>query len=211
MKILAHRGFWRDEKERNTLDAIKRAFDSGFGIETDLRDACGRIVISHDCPRGDEISFDDVLDTLGGRELILALNIKADGMSEMIRKSLADHALDDYFTFDMSVPEMMVQKSAGLRYFSNLSDIAPCPVLKDGAAGIWLDSFGALWYGREQLEETVLALLDEGKSICVVSEELHHRDPAHQWQLLKGLAAHRDERLLLCTDRPEEARRYFNV
>ena len=38
MKILAHRGFWMNESEKNSREAIKRAFDYGFGIETDLRD-----------------------------------------------------------------------------------------------------------------------------------------------------------------------------
>ena len=33
IKILAHRGFWKEETEKNTKTAFERAFNSGFGIE----------------------------------------------------------------------------------------------------------------------------------------------------------------------------------
>lgn len=35
MKIIAHRGFWKTESEKNTMKAIQRAIDSGYGFETD--------------------------------------------------------------------------------------------------------------------------------------------------------------------------------
>lgn len=38
MQILAHRGFWREKKEQNSLASLAKAFEMGFGIETDLRD-----------------------------------------------------------------------------------------------------------------------------------------------------------------------------
>ena len=49
MIILSHRGWWKTRAERNMRDAFVRSFDAGFGTETDLRDICGKIVISHDC------------------------------------------------------------------------------------------------------------------------------------------------------------------
>ena len=47
MKILSHRGYWKEEKEKNTIDAVRKAFDHGFGIESDIRDLDGKLVISH--------------------------------------------------------------------------------------------------------------------------------------------------------------------
>ncbi|MBT0757026.1 hypothetical protein KJQ83_07365 [Campylobacter upsaliensis] len=41
MQILAHRGFWREKKEQNSLASLAKAFEMGFGIETDLRDGGG--------------------------------------------------------------------------------------------------------------------------------------------------------------------------
>ena len=55
VEILAHRGFWKKESEKNTQIAFERAFDKGFGIETDLRDIKGEIVISHNMPVGGEM------------------------------------------------------------------------------------------------------------------------------------------------------------
>ncbi|EAI9482035.1 hypothetical protein GZ521_001197 [Campylobacter upsaliensis] len=43
MQILAHRGFWREKNEQNTLASLAKAFEMGFGIETDLRDGGGVI------------------------------------------------------------------------------------------------------------------------------------------------------------------------
>ena len=45
IEILAHRGFWKREGEKNTKVAFERAFDNGFGIETDLRDVKGEIIV----------------------------------------------------------------------------------------------------------------------------------------------------------------------
>ena len=48
MDILAHRGVWRISEERNSMSSIRAALDAGFGIETDVRDYKGNLVISHD-------------------------------------------------------------------------------------------------------------------------------------------------------------------
>ncbi|EEU7820833.1 hypothetical protein ACPX04_001201 [Campylobacter upsaliensis] len=48
MQILAHRGFWREKNEQNTLASLAKAFEMGFGIETDLRDGGGNLLLSHD-------------------------------------------------------------------------------------------------------------------------------------------------------------------
>ena len=67
LEILAHRGYWKLEKEKNTLYAFEKAFDKYFGIETDLRDAQGEIVISHDIPLGNETKFDN--DMIGTKSI----------------------------------------------------------------------------------------------------------------------------------------------
>ena len=48
MKIIAHRGYWLEQSEKNTLVAFERAIKCGYGFETDYRDYCGKIVIAHD-------------------------------------------------------------------------------------------------------------------------------------------------------------------
>jgi glycerophosphoryl diester phosphodiesterase len=48
LKIISHRGFWITPSEQNTEVAFIRALECGFGIETDIRDVSGDLVISHD-------------------------------------------------------------------------------------------------------------------------------------------------------------------
>ena len=80
MKIIAHRGFWKTESEKNTKIAIERAIENGFGFETDFRDCCGQILISHNPPRGDEMTAEEVFKMYQAADSQepLALNIKAD-------------------------------------------------------------------------------------------------------------------------------------
>jgi hypothetical protein len=47
IKILAHRGQWNLPEKKNSLSAFERAFSNGYGIETDIRDYKGELVISH--------------------------------------------------------------------------------------------------------------------------------------------------------------------
>ena len=57
--ILAHRGIWNEIVEQNTMIAFKRAFERKIGIETDIRDYNGEIVISHDIPSGKMLFLSD--------------------------------------------------------------------------------------------------------------------------------------------------------
>lgn len=50
IEILAHRGWWTSREDQNSLDALTRALTAGFGVETDIRDCAGRLVVSHDMP-----------------------------------------------------------------------------------------------------------------------------------------------------------------
>ena len=58
MRILAHRGYWKKPEEKNSKTAFLRALEFGFGIETDLRDSGGQVVVSHDMPRGGEMTLE---------------------------------------------------------------------------------------------------------------------------------------------------------
>ena len=202
MIIVAHRGYWLNEHEKNTKEAFARAFDNEFGIETDLRDICGKIVISHDMPKGDEITFEEVLELMNGRNLPLALNIKADGQAKEIKRLLEKYNHTNYFTFDMSIPEMVVQHKLGLKFYTGLSDIINSPIMFKEAHGIWLDCFKSDWF----CEKDILDLLNKNKEVCIVSPDLHKREYKSVWQKYKNVY-----NAMLCTDYPIEAKEYFNV
>ena len=94
MEILSHRGVWQSQVEKNQEVAFSRSFDLGFGCETDLRDSGGEVVVSHDMPTGKEISFEKLLQIMDGRNLPLALNIKADGLAENIAQLKLSYPLN---------------------------------------------------------------------------------------------------------------------
>ena len=192
--------------ERNTEKAFERSFEMGLGTETDLRDVCGKIVISHDMPNGQEITFEDLLEIMRGRNLPLALNIKADGLINEILRLLQKYKHTNYFTFDMSIPDMVVQLKAKAKVFTGLSDILTTPVLLDKSCGVWLDAFNGEWYDIELIDK----LLGKNKSVCIVSSDLHGRNPAKQWQMLKQYKNIQTPNLFLCTDNPKEALTYFD-
>ena len=209
MKIISHRGFWKNVEEKNKKIAFERSFDLGYGTETDLRDICGKIVISHDMPKGDEISFEELLQIMNGRNLMLALNIKADGQADEILRILDKYNHTNYFTFDMSIPDLVVQVKKGVNVFTGMSDINTKPVLIEKVRGVWLDAFNDEWYD----ENDIFELLAQNKKVCIVSSDLHKRDTKKQWEMLKnsGLATDKklDNNIILCTDKLEEAIKYF--
>jgi hypothetical protein len=206
MIVMSHRGYWKALHEKNTATAFHRSFDLGFGTETDVRDLAGKLVISHDPPRGGDMPFTQFLDILGDRDLPLALNVKSDGLAKLIREEMSKRLhLTKWFVFDMSIPDTLQQLLHGNPVFSRQSEYEPTPALMDRAAGIWLDAFHTTWWTPADLENGI----SQGKSVCIVSPDLHKRDPQPCWQMLQNAGISQPDKILLCTDLPEDAVRYF--
>jgi hypothetical protein len=140
-----------------------------------------------------------------GPHLPLALNVKADGLQEPIADLLLRHRVRDAFVFDMAVPDALAYLRSGVPSFTRLSEEETAPSFYDRAAGVWLDLFRSEWYD----EATIARHLDAGKRVCLVSSELHGRPHQPLWQRLAGWDVSRRPGLMLCTDRPEEARTLF--
>lgn len=207
MEILAHRGFWKTPSERNTPQAFDRAVAGGYGIETDIRDDRGRLVIAHDMPRGGEQPFVEVARLCAAASVTLAINIKSDGLAAAIEAVLGGIPRMSAFCFDMSGPETLQYQRRGLPFYTRLSDIEPAPVLLHDAAGIWLDAFHSEWYAPD----TIASLVQQGKRVAVVSPELHRRPHGEFWAALRQAAIHRLPQVALCTDFPDEAARFFGA
>lgn len=206
MKIIAHRGVWRNSQQQNSLVAFNKALSLNAGIETDIRDCQQKLVISHDMAQATSLQLTHVLAELKSlltQQHTLALNIKADGLAFSLKKILTRYSNLDYFAFDMSIPDAKQYLAAGIPMFTRLSEIEPSPLLFDEAAGIWLDSFSNNWFNAT----TITDLLKQNKRVCIVSAELHQRDYLPIWQLLKPLK--NNDQLLLCTDLVEEAFQFF--
>lgn len=203
IKILSHRGYWKEASEKNSIIAFLRSFDLNFGTETDLRDQNGEIVISHDIPESNSLLFKEFLEALNDKPLTLALNIKADSLAIKLKKILQDYPNLNYFVFDMSTPDMKSYLDLGISVFTRVSDVEQIPIWLEYSDGIWLDAFSYDWYDIEVIHK----LLATGKQVCVVSPELHNRDYNDVWNMLYPLRT--CSALMLCTDFPEDAQNFF--
>ena len=209
MKIISHRGLWLDSSEKNTEKSFRLSFQNDFGIETDVRDSKGDLVISHDAPQGGEMKFSFFLSLIKAevksQNLTLALNIKSDGLSDLLYEKIKDLSGMDIFVFDMSVPDMQSYLNLDIQVFTRLSDLENDPACLDRAAGVWLDSFNSDWFKSD----IIANLLTAGKKVCIVSPELHGREYTEMWREIAILKEERD--LILCTDHPVEAQKYFGL
>ncbi len=209
MQIIAHRGFWTKEEEKNSDVAFKKALTEGFGIETDIRDFNGELVISHNVPTEHNILFEEFLHLYCkiSNEVTLALNIKSDGLQKLLNDKLLKYEVKDYFVFDMSVPDSLIYLEEDIISFTRQSEYEKDPSFYDKAKGVWLDEFNGHWITKDIINKHI----KNGKSVCIVSPELHKREYKAEWSEYKSIIKEiGDEKIMLCTDYPQEARRYFN-
>jgi hypothetical protein len=216
MIILAHRGFWRERENQNSLASLQDALAQGFGIETDIRDCGGELVISHDPPIAGALPFTELLTAYRKIESpsLLALNIKADGLQDRLSAALAFHEIpaERYFLFDMATPDALGYLKKGVPCFTRQSEIEPVPAFLSHAVGIWLDCFSEDWIKRD----VIRSHCEAGRRVALVSPELHGREWGPSWA--EWREADRElgkkgygQRLMLCTDHPVEARAYFDA
>lgn len=201
MIVISHRGYWLDAAEKNTPEAFARSFNLGFGTETDVRDCLGELVVSHDLPRGHEMKLESLLFLLAEKNVPLAVNIKADGLAESLSVAMKGYGRENWFVFDMSIPDMRQHLRVGNPVFARWSEVEREPAWYDKIDGLWLDSFS------EQGPDLDVINKYKNKRICIVSPELHGRDHMCLWNRLLPFA--HEERLMLCTDLPEIARTFF--
>lgn len=208
LDIIAHRGFWSEEIQKNSIESFKLALENGFGIETDLRDFNSNIVISHDVPNESCITFHDFMAIV--QEFppqTLSLNIKSDGLQELSKKGLGSYT--DYFFFDMSVPDTLGYSRSQLIFYTRYSDIELHPALLNESAGVWLDNFSSNMLDIDSLDR----FLNLNKKVVLVSPELHGFGYESYWnQLLKYIKLNpgRVQGIGLCTDKPMDAKEFFS-
>lgn len=208
MRILAHRGYWNKSITENSPEALYAALVKGYGFESDVRDYKGQMVISHNiageaCQDAEEVfrwlyEFKD--------KYCFAVNIKADGLKNILKEYIEKYKISNYFLFDMSVPQTVEFREMGLRYFTRQSEVEPQPCMYEDAAGVWIDGF---WSTEWITEELLKCHIRNGKEVCLVSPELHgKKEHTSFWYSLKNYCIDFDK-MLICTDYPDEAEEFF--
>ena len=214
MMILAHRGWWQAPHERNSLGAFEKAFAAGHGVELDVRDLNGELVISHDPPTTGALPFERVLECYAknGAPGRLAINIKADGLCPVLVPMLEQYGVTKRsFVFDASVPDLRPYLDSDLPVFTRFSEVELYPSFYERCQGVWVDSFTE----KPASIERAIDDLRHGKYVAMVSPELHKR--AHEaawaaWSAELRQAARSGlprERLMICTDLPDAAEQSF--
>jgi hypothetical protein len=210
MKFIAHRGFWYKPEEKNTFEAFERAIINGFGIETDFRDCNGQLIISHDVPiHLNSTAFDFIkLIKKSPPNLLHAINIKSDGIHSMIKNCFSIIEHDQYFVFDMSIPDALSYINSKLPFFVRCSEYEEVnSYLLDNSKGVWLDSFNSDWFDQNLINSFFIL----NKIVCIVSPELHKRPYLHMWKFLKDYDFHKYNDIFLCTDYPQQAKEFFSA
>jgi hypothetical protein len=209
MNIISHRGYWKVEEEKNEPISFDRSFKLGFGTETDIRDYMGELVISHDIPNETCLTIDEffkIYRSHSNQDLILALNIKSDGLQVKLKEKLMKFGIEKYFVFDMSIPDTLGYIKNNIQTFSRQSEHEPVPAFINECQGIWLDAFENKWYDANLISDHI----QKGKHVAIVSPELHKRNHIEFWEFLKINKFNQSNNIILCTDLPEDATNFFN-
>lgn len=207
MIILSHRGYWKKSEEKNTLQSIKKALVQGYGFESDIRDYKQKLVISHNIADEESPDAETVFKMLHeyGDKYCFAINVKADGLKEPLQEVIEKYNIKNYFTFDMSVPQMVEYYKQGITFFTRQSEYERQPIMLDESAGVWVDAFqDDSWIDKN----TIMRYLEMGKKVCIVSPDLHGKETQPFWKQLKEFQIDSDS-LMLCTDKPDEAKDFF--
>ena len=154
MHLISHRGYWVNENEKNKINAFHRAFKFGFGAEIDLREYKGELLVSHDLLCGEELNFDQILSIWDG-ESKLALNIKEDGLASIIQSKMKPYASENWFVFDMSIPDTFLYLNMGIKTYIRESEYENYPLLVSKSSGIWLDQMLENSYSQNWLIEKI--------------------------------------------------------
>jgi hypothetical protein len=191
-------GEGRDEFEPNSWEAITRAAEFGFGLETDIRDIGLDICIAHDPFQIETLQLSSLIDIkfLGP----LCLNVKADGLASKLKNL---KFISDVFYFDMSVPELYKYLKFDLNAASRLSEFETQIFL--GVDYLWVDGFDSDWWA---IEDKMQSIMTTGKRVIFVSPELHQRPYKKTWAFL-GEYLIKSKNVFICTDRPFELLEYL--
>ena len=192
--IFAHRGNWHPNLPPNSSDALSKAFSNGFAVETDVRDFQGELVISHDpCSNPEAQRFNQLI----SNNQRIAINIKSDGLSSLLRMHTEQILQSNSFIFDCSFPELLRFKKVGIPHAMRLSEYEKeFPWTPNY---IWLDAFESDWW----IEDSYTLDLIKKIPAVVVSSELHKRPHDEVWNKVKTLRKS-GVNVSVCTDFPEQ-------
>ena len=209
--ILAHRGIWDNPLEKNSKNALFKALNDGFGLETDIRyDKQKGLVISHDVlqVKKKSLRFEYLL--LEYKRVqsnaYIAINIKSDGLQKYLKEILFKYKIKDYFLFDMSIPDLISGTKHKLNQYARYSNLEDPYKFTDFTNGVWIDNFSSEMISKSEL----INLTKQFHNLAFVSPELHGNKYKEYWEFVKNFNNSFELNMMLCTDLPKKANKFFN-
>lgn len=139
-----------------------------MGVEVDLREQSGEIILQHDPYKSGE-NFEGYLKQY--RHKFMVLNIKTEGIEERVSGLIKKYGLKNYFFLDTAFPAMMkLIRQGETRIATRFSEYEPaelCAPLRGKVEWVWADCFTRLPW----TQESYMSIKPFFK-ICLVSPEL---------------------------------------
>ena len=156
----------------NQLDETVAAevFGAADGIEFDIRDTGGDIVVQHDPFLGGQL-FTDFLKFCPSNKFYI-VNVKSEGIERRAIADLEAHGIMQFFLLDCSIPMMVRLGKEGERRLavrlSEYESLATVEAMASFVSWVWVDVFTQL--PLTSFVETFLR--NRGLKLCLVSPEL---------------------------------------
>jgi len=145
-------------------------FGTADGIEFDIRDTGGDIVVQHDPFLGGQL-FSDFLKFCPSNKFYI-VNVKSEGIEQRAIADLEAHGITQFFLLDCSIPMMVNLGKMGERRlavrFSEYESLATVEAMAPFVSWVWIDVFTQL--PLTSFVETFLR--HRGLKLCLVSPEL---------------------------------------
>jgi len=164
----------------NRANELSRT-DHLLGVEIDLRLVNGELTLAHDANMQGDL-FSDWLKLYAHK--LLVLNVKEDGLEDLILEEIDRVGVSDYFFLDQPMPTLVKSISKGLPVALRVSEYETCVAAASlNPKWLWLDSFTGNW---SPLGEAISLAAQLGIKTCLVSPELQGRDPAREIPIIIG-------------------------
>jgi len=187
-------------KHRVNTSAALIEVPTKYGVEIDLRLFQGELILAHDPFEAGE-KFENWLENYRHDSIIL--NVKEDGLENLVTELLSKRGISKYFFLDQPFPTLRKSAKAGIPVAVRLSEYEPPINLRDlEVKWAWLDSFNGKW---DYLDEYSEWFRRSEMNLCVVSPELQGRTNPDELQLiLSKLEKIKQNPSAVCTKYPEE-------
>lgn len=183
----------------NTIAKLEQT-SSEYGVEVDLRDHGGRIIVQHDALKDGE-PFEEYIKHYRHRFIIL--NVKCEGIEQEVLSLIRGRDIEDFFLLDLSFPAIVKLIRRGERRialrFSEHEPIDGCLALAGKVDWLWVDCFSDYPAQIPHRERVLKAF-----KTCLVSPELQGRDPLRADRMREVVELYRAS--AVCTKFPESWR-----